>query len=187
MNIRYTLQFLLQSCRLQEFFALCKSVGLKKRKFYHDIRHRWNSTYLMLKSCVGYDDLLSDYFNGKLGEIKMTSYDWEKSFAFLKFLKVFYDSTNLCSVVYISTSCTTLRCICNISTMFKQYRDEPFFVDICEKMEIKILKCLKNIPLYFCLTACMNPRVKVKSVENILIFIVECINQPPKPEDLVYE
>ena len=163
-NIRYVLQFLMQSNRLQEFYVFCKSVGLKKRKFHRDVRHRWNSTYLMLKSCVGYDNLLSDYFNGKLGEIKMTSYDWEKGFAFLKFLKVFYDSTNLCSVVYISTSCISLRCICNISTMLKQYRDEPFFVEICEKREIKFLKYLKNIPPPFCLTACMNPRVKVKGV-----------------------
>ena len=77
----------MQSIRLQEFYALCKLVGLKKIKFHHDVR--WNSTYLMLKSYVGYDNLLSYYVNGKLGEIKITSYDWEKGFAFLKFLKVF--------------------------------------------------------------------------------------------------
>ena len=94
----------------------------------------------MLKSCVGYDNLLSDYVNGKLGEIKITSYDWVKGFPFLNFLKVFYDSTNLCSVVYVPTSCIALRCICNISTVFKQYRDGPFFVEICGKMEIKFLK-----------------------------------------------
>ena len=73
----------MQSSRLQEFYALCKSVGLKKRKFHYDVRHRRNSTYLMLKCCAGYDNLLSDYVNGKLGEIKITSYDWEKGFAFL--------------------------------------------------------------------------------------------------------
>ena len=102
-NIRYALQFIMQSSRLQEFYALCKSFGLKKRKFHRDVRHRWNSSYLMLKSCVGYDNLLSDYVNGKLGEIKITSYDWEKGFAFLNFLKVFYDSTNLCSAVYVDS------------------------------------------------------------------------------------
>ena len=70
-NIRYALQFLMQSRRLQEFCALCKSVGLKKRKFHRDVHHCWNSTYVMLKSCVGYDNLLLDYANGKLGEIKI--------------------------------------------------------------------------------------------------------------------
>ena len=117
----------MQSSRLQEFYALCKSIGLKKRKSHRDVRYRWNSTYLMLKFCVGYDNLLSDYVNGKLGETKITSYDWEKGFAFLKSLKVFYDSTNLCSDVYIPTSCIALRCIYNISIVFKQYRDEHFF------------------------------------------------------------
>ena len=90
-----------------------------------------------------------------------------KVLLFLNFLKVFYDSTNLCSAVYVPTSCIALRCICNISTVFKQYRDEPFFVEICEKMEIKFLKYWKNIPPLFCLAACMNPRVKVEGVENI--------------------
>ena len=33
----------------------------------------------------------------------------------------------------------------------------------------------------------MDPRVKVEGVEKILNFIAECINQPPKPEGLVYE
>ena len=71
--------------------------------------------------------------------------------------------------------------------MFKQDRDEPFFVEICEKMEINILKYWKNIPPLFCLAACMDPRVKVEGVENILNFIAECMNQPSKPEGLVYE
>ena len=67
--------FLCNLVELQEFYVLCKLVGLKKRKFHHDVHHRWSSTYLMLKSCVGYDNLLSYYVNGKIGEIKITSYD----------------------------------------------------------------------------------------------------------------
>ena len=102
-------------------------------------------------------------------------------------MKVFYDSINLCSVVYVPTSCIALRSICNISTVFKQYRDEQFFVEICKKMKIKILKYRKNIPPLFCLAACMDPRVKVEGVENILNFIAECMNQPPKPKGLVNE
>ena len=31
-----------------------------------------DSTYLMLKSCVGYNNILSDYVNCKIGEIKIT-------------------------------------------------------------------------------------------------------------------
>ena len=62
---------------------------MKKRKFHCDIGHHWNSTYLMLKSCVGYHNILLDYVNSKIGEIIVTSDDWENSFAFLKLFKVF--------------------------------------------------------------------------------------------------
>ena len=92
---------------------------MKKRKFHHDIGHRWNSTYIMLKSCVGYHNILLDYINSKIGEIIITSDDWEKGFAFLKFLKVFYDTTNMCSAIYTPTSCIALKCICNMSSAFQ--------------------------------------------------------------------
>ena len=71
--IWFVIQFIYPSTRLQEFNALCKMVGLKKRKFRCDVSHHWNSTYLMLKSCVGYNNILSDYVNCKVGEIKITS------------------------------------------------------------------------------------------------------------------
>ena len=81
---------------------------MEKRKFRLDIGPRWNSTYLMLKSYVGYHNILLDYVNSKIGEIIITSNDWEKGFSFLKFLKVFYGTTNMCSIVYTPTSCVHL-------------------------------------------------------------------------------
>ena len=91
--IQIAIQFIYPSNKSQEFNALCKSVGLKKRKFCRDIGHRWNSTCLMLKYCVGYNNILSYYVSSKVGEIKITLDDWEKCLAFLNFLKVFYDTT----------------------------------------------------------------------------------------------
>ena len=70
--IQSTLRFLDSSSKLQEFYTLCQSVGLKKRKFHRDVIHRWNSTYLMLKSYVGYHNILLDYVNSKKCEIKIT-------------------------------------------------------------------------------------------------------------------
>ena len=90
----------------------------------------------MLKSCVGYHNILLDYVNSKTYEIIVTSDDWEKDFAFLKFLKVVYDTTNMCFVVHTPTSCITLKCICNVSDVFRQYREHPLFSEICVQMEI---------------------------------------------------
>ena len=75
LTIRSTILFLDSFNKLQEFYTLCQPVGLKKRKFHRDIGHRCNSTYLMLKSCVGDHNILSDYVNSKIGEIIITSND----------------------------------------------------------------------------------------------------------------
>ena len=49
------------------------------------------------------------------------------------------------------------------------------------------LKYWKTIPQLFSLAACMDPRVKVESAENILNYIACCMNQPPEPEGHIYE
>ena len=72
----------------------------------------------MLKSCEWYHNILLNYVNSKTDEIIITSDDWVKGFVFFKFLKVFYDTTNMCSAIYTPTSCITLRCICNIIDVF---------------------------------------------------------------------
>ena len=71
-------------------------------------------------------------------------------------------------------------CLKNIEITF-------FFSEICEKMETKILKYWKTIPPLFSLAACMDPRVKVEGVENILNYIACCMNQPHEPEGHIYE
>ena len=127
--IRFSLKFICcgTSKIKQEFSDLCKSQGLKPKKFHRDVPHRWNSTYLMLKSCQTYENVISDFVNTKIGEIKISSNDWEIGLQFVHFLKVFYEATNMCSTVYTPTSCIALRYICNISDLFKKYRDNLLF------------------------------------------------------------
>ena len=80
----------------------------------------------------------------------------------------------MCFVVYTPTSCITLRCICNMSDMFRQYREHPLFSEICVQMDFFLKKKYwKTIPSLYCLVACMDSRVKVEGVENILNFIAK--------------
>ena len=53
-------------------------------------------------------------------------------------------------------------------------------------METKFLKYWKTIPSLFSLVACMDPRIKVEGVENILNYIPCCMNQPPRPKGHIY-
>ena len=54
-------------------------------------------------------------------------------------------------------------------------------------MEKNYLKYWKTILSLYCLAACMDPRVKVEGVENILNFITTCMNQPSEPKGKIYE
>ena len=51
----------------------------------------------------------------------------------------------------------------------------------------KKLKYWKTIPPLYCLAACMDSRVKVEGVENILNFITICMNRPSKIEGKIYK
>ena len=95
-------------------------------------------------------DILLDYVNSKTSEITITSNDWEKCFSFLKFLKVFL--WYMCFIVYIFTSCIALRCICNMSDVFQQYREYHLFSEICVQMEYIYWK---TIPPLYCLATCI--------------------------------
>ena len=62
----------------------------------------------------------------------------------------------------------------------------PFLVKYVYKWKKK-LKSWKTIPSLYCLAACMDPRVKVEGVENILNYIAICMNQPFELEGNIYE
>ena len=51
----------------------------------------------------------------------------------------------------------------------------------------KKLKYWKTIPSLYCLAACIDSRVKVEDVENILNFIAICMKQPSQSEGKIYK
>lgn len=66
-KIREVMHMLISPSSYQEF---CK------KTFKLDIKTHWNSTYLVLASCAGYNDTLTTYANYKLGEGSIIAYDW---------------------------------------------------------------------------------------------------------------
>ncbi|XP_062011140.1 zinc finger BED domain-containing protein RICESLEEPER 2-like [Rosa rugosa] len=155
--------------RIQEFNQLCKSQGLKPKKFKKDMPIRWNSTYHMLNSCRSYTNALSVFYNDKFDDNLLTEDMWNLCFKFLDFLKVFYDATCNCSDVYYPTSPIALNDLYAISLTFEKYRFESgLFEKICEVMERKYKKYWEEVPYTFCFGAIMDPRIKLTGLELIL-------------------
>ena len=99
-KIREVIRMLKSPSKYQEF---CKNTlplcGLKKKKFKLNIKIRWSSTYLMLAFYEDYNNAFTNV-NYKLSEGSTIAYDWNISFQYLNFLKLFYNATLTCSTVY---------------------------------------------------------------------------------------
>lgn len=95
-KIREVIRILKSPSKYQEFYKNTLPLyGLKKKKFKLNIKIRWSSTYLML---AFYEDYINAFtnVNYKLGEGSTIAYDWNITFQYLNFLKVFYDAVLRC-------------------------------------------------------------------------------------------
>ncbi|KAF7134717.1 hypothetical protein RHSIM_Rhsim04G0042400 [Rhododendron simsii] len=167
-NIRNALLFIATSgVRQQEFDALCKSYNVKPKRMKTDMKIRWNSTFLMLKSCRKHTDVITAFVNAK-SNCSLTHSDWIIAFEFMKFLKVFYAATCALSGVRYPTSCLVLNHLYNISFTFNTYRTETNFVAACINMESKFKKYFKDMPKIFIVAAVMDPRIKLDAAQMLL-------------------
>ncbi|KAI8574511.1 hypothetical protein RHMOL_Rhmol01G0360200 [Rhododendron molle] len=158
--------------RQQEFDKMCTTFyNLKPKNMNADVQNRWNLTYLMLKSCRKYSDVISAYVNQRYRpylDSPLTQDHWKIGFEFMKFLKVFYVATLCCSGVRYPTSCIVLHHLFNISVNFRKHREHPNFVHACLDMEAKFRKYYEEMPPIFMLAAVMDPRMKLKGVSLVL-------------------
>ncbi|KAF7151268.1 hypothetical protein RHSIM_Rhsim02G0026300 [Rhododendron simsii] len=155
--------------RQQEFDKLCASCyNVKPKSMNSDVQTRWNSTYIMLKSCRKYSDAISAFVNQRYRGTPLTPADWKIGFEFMKFLKVFYVATVACSGVRYPTSCIVLNNLYNISLNFVNHREQPNLVSACIDMEGKFRKYYEEMPPIYLLAAVMDPRIKLEGVSLLL-------------------
>jgi len=83
---------------------------MRPRKFGLDMKVRWNSTYLMLKSLEGYEELITVFVNANATDhdFILSNADWKIASQFRDFLMTFYAATNMLSGVYYPTSCLVI-------------------------------------------------------------------------------
>ena len=48
-----------------------------------DVKNRWNSTFLMLKSCRNYRDIITAFVYAKFSDCSLTTADWNIAFEYM--------------------------------------------------------------------------------------------------------
>ncbi|XP_026396740.1 zinc finger BED domain-containing protein RICESLEEPER 2-like [Papaver somniferum] len=124
LKIRASVKSLKKSqVRKQKFLDIVDTLGMSgiKRGIRQDVKTRWNSTYLMLDSCILYKPVFShlklvdsDY------EDCPTDEEWEQIEVVTKFLKVFHDLTKIFSGSKHPTSNLYFERICQVQVLLKK-------------------------------------------------------------------
>ncbi|KAM1169151.1 hypothetical protein ACFX13_031698 [Malus domestica] len=167
--------------RQEEFSALCESRGLDYKKFKPDMKTHWNSTLLMLQSCVDYNAAITDFYNGNHDSDLLCEADWELGFVFMEFLSVFYEvAVSFGSRVYSSSSCMALHHLFCISFTFSKHKAHSGFKAIYDIMESEFRSYCEFMLPSFCLAKAMDPRMKLCGVQHIVNNISKCLSTPLK-------
>ena len=151
---------------------------MRARKFPTDVRHRWNSTYLMLKAALPYQQVITTYVNIKHGECVIFDSDWKIGEYFFKFLEVFYNATELLSGVYYPTAHLALHQLFNISEVFSFYRNIDLFAPIVYQMQNKFQSYWAGCPMLYALATILDPRCQLDGTASLMSAVADnlCIN-----------
>ena len=164
--------------RNSDFGTFCQASGnMPPRTFALDMPIRWNSTYLMLESCLPYAKLITAFVMSRQGPHILLDRDWQLANKFYNFLKTFYDATVKLSGVYYPTSPLIIHTIIDISMLFDEYRYDENLREVVQSMEIKFKKYWKPLPFLYCLATILDPRLKIGGLEKILSGLTDLLGE----------
>ena len=176
------------SSRINQFKELCNAFKLPFRKVLNHIKTRWNSFYDMLEVAYAYRQPITTLFNNHNAypEFKINDSDWDEVNELRIFLKSFYDATKFFSGIYYPTISEILIHICEISSIFSEYKTNTLFTSAIEVMITKFKKYFFPIPQIYLTALLFNPEYKEYGTKAL----VECIYQnldiqPEEEPDLV--
>jgi len=170
-NIRAAIRFITSTPQMIAKFAeYCRAHNKKPRKFGLDMKVRWNSTYLMLKSLEGYENLITVFVNANAKNLALvlTEDDWNIVSCFRDFLLTFYAATNVLSGVYYPTSCLVIDYIWLIAETFSKHRYDDLLCTVISPMEQKFLKYFEQISHIYCFATIFDPRKKLDGLQTAL-------------------
>ena len=162
--------------RIAQFKEYCQAKGMRPRKFCLDMDVRWNSTYLMLKHLMPYRTVFSVFINLQFGYPLLVEQHWYIAEKVLQFLELFYDSTVALSGVYYPTSPSVLHHILEIASHLHDYEHDSNLCNVVAPMKAKFLKYWKHVPLLYAFAFVLDPRAKMRGLQNVLDLLAQSNN-----------
>ena len=162
--------------RIAQFKEYCQAKGMRPRKFCLDMDVRWNSTYLMLKHLMLYRTVFSVFINLQFGYPLLVEQHWYIAEKVLQFLELFYDSTVALSGVYYPTSPLVLHHILEIASHLHDYEHDSNLCNVVAPMKAKFLKYWKHVPLLYAFAFVLDPRAKMRGLQNVLDLLAQSNN-----------
>ncbi|XP_026400559.1 zinc finger BED domain-containing protein RICESLEEPER 2-like [Papaver somniferum] len=171
LKIRLSVKSLKKSqVRKQKFLDIVDTLGMSgmKRGIRQDVKTRWNSTYLMLDSCILYKPVFShlklvdsDY------EDCPTDEEWEQIEVVTKFLKVFHDLTKIFFGSKYPTSNLYFERICQVQVLLKKEsrNDIEFIRNMVKEMQAKFDSYWKELSPILVMAVVLDPRSKMNFVK----------------------
>ncbi|XP_026460029.1 zinc finger BED domain-containing protein RICESLEEPER 2-like [Papaver somniferum] len=167
LKIRKSVKSLKKSqVRKQKFLDIVEALGMSgtRRGIRQDVSTRWNSTYLMLDSCLVYRVVFAhlkevdpDY------EDCPTDEEWEKIEVVTKFLKTFYDLTTLFSGSKYPTSNLYFEGVCRVQVLLKKEstNDIDYIREMVKEMQEKFNSYWTNLSPILAIALVLDPRYKL--------------------------
>ncbi|XP_026412885.1 zinc finger BED domain-containing protein RICESLEEPER 2-like [Papaver somniferum] len=168
LKLRKSLKSLKKSqVRKQKFLDIVDNLGMSavRRGVRQDVKTRWNSTYLMLDSCLVYRSVFahlkevdSDY------EDCPTDEEYDQIEVVTNFLKTFYDLTTLFSGSKYPTSNLYFEGVCQVQVLLKKEstNEIEFIRDMVKEMQQKFNSYWENLSPILAMALVLDPRLKLK-------------------------
>lgn len=95
---------------------------MKKKKIILDMKTRWNSTDLILKSVKSHTEAIQTFLNQYFSYENVFDEQFQVAFGVMTSLKTFNDETNILSRIYYPTVNLVLQKIFHIFVLFRNYK-----------------------------------------------------------------
>jgi hypothetical protein len=153
--------------RLKAFSEIARRLKLPSKKLILDVPTRWNSTYMMLATAIGFKEVFPRYSSVEPAfQWVVSAEEWEKVENVNQFLGIFNDVTNIVSGSDYPTSNLFLPQIWRIKEILniKSRERNGYIRDMASVMEEKFQKYWGDCNLLMSWVVVLDPRFKMKFI-----------------------